>query len=373
MLPTYPEATRRALARNILRNTLRVRRGESLLIETWSETLPWAASAVLEARILGARPMLVVEDEETYWKSVDEAPVANVAQVGSHDWAALTASDAYLYFYGPMDVLREEKLPPAVTGRVEATDHEWFRLVEKSGVRAARWDLGRTDERWARRFGVDLEKWRRELIEAATVDPRTLRKEGVRVAEAYRRGREVRITHPNGTDLTLRLAKRPPRVDDGVVDEDDVRSGNVFAVVPSGVTTIAVDETYAEGTFVANVMGVMFMRGVETPLGNGRWRFERGHLTEYAFASGGDDFRRAFETLGAGKDRPGILSVGLNPRISTIPLLFDQERGVVTVAIGRNSPLGGATETPRFTTFRSIRGATLEIDGKPVVDRGEIV
>src|SRR5580692_158828 len=144
MLPSYPEPQMRSLARNILRNTLRMKRGENLLIETWNATLPWASSMVVEARILGVRPMLVVEPEEAYWTSVAEAAPANVGQVGSHDWAALKAADAHMYFYGPMDTAREETLPDPVVGRISANDHEWFRLVEKNGVRSARWDLGRT-------------------------------------------------------------------------------------------------------------------------------------------------------------------------------------------------------------------------------------
>jgi aminopeptidase len=370
MLPEYPEAKRRQLARNVLQNTLRMKRGENLLVETWSSTLPWAESVVLEARILGVRPMLVVEDEETYWKSVKEAPAAHVGQVGSHDWAALKASDAHLFFYGPMDTEREEALQSSIAGRVEANDHEWFRLVEKFGVRSARFDLGRTSEFAARRYDVDLETWRRELIEGASVDPRTLQKDGARLGEVLRRGREAHITHPNGTDLTLRLAGRRPKVDDGVVDDADIRAGNVVAVVPSGVTTVSVDETYAEGRFVGTVTGVMFMAAGDRAIRGADWTFRRGRLSEFSFERGEEEFRREFSRLGPGKGRPGLISVGLNPQISSIPLLFDQERGVITIAIGRNSWAGGRTRSPRFTAYQSIRGGTLEIDGATVVDAG---
>ncbi len=373
VLPSYPESKMRAFARNVLENTLRVKRGENLLIETWSSTLPWALSAVLEARIIGARPMLVVEDEETYWKSVAEAPTANVGQVGAHDWAALKASDAHLYFWGPLDTEREEALPKAIANRIHSIDHEWFRLIEKFGVRSARWDLGRTSELWARRYGVDLQRWRNELIEAATIDPRTMQKDGARIGHILRRGKEVRISHVNGTELILRLAGRRPKVDDGIVDDADVQAGFVVAVVPSGVTSVTVDETYAEGRFVSNNPGVMFVEGAETPVGPGDWTFAHGRLTRFSFETGGDAFRRAFAKEGPGKDRPGLLSVGLNPQISSIPLLFDQQRGIVTLAIGRNSHFGGLTRTPHFSAYQSLTGATLEVDGETVVEAGELV
>jgi len=372
MLPQYPEPRMRALARNVLRNTLRVKRGENLLIETWSTTLPWAEATVLEARILGARPMLLLEDEATYWKSLAEAPVAHVGQTGSHDWAALKASDAHLYFYGPMDTEREEALPDSVARRVSANDHEWFRLVGKFGVRSARFDLGRTSEFSAKRYGVDVAEWRRELIDGATVDPRTLQRDGARIGEIFRRGRDAHVTHPNGTDLHFHLAGRRPKVDDGVVDEADVRAGNVVAVVPSGVTIVSVDETFAEGRFVGNITGVMFVPNGERAIEGGDWTFRRGRLTKYDFERGGDDFRREFERSGPSKGRPALIAVGLNPRISSIPLMFDQERGVVTIAVGRNSWVGGRTRAPHFAAYQSLRGATLQVDGETVVDAGAV-
>jgi leucyl aminopeptidase (aminopeptidase T) len=372
MLPDYPESMRRELARTMLLQTLRMKRGENLIVETWSGTLPWAESVVLEARILGARPVLLVEDEPTYWQSVDEAPTANVGQIGSHEWAALKEADSYVYFYGPLDFARAEALPLSLRRRLDAIDHEWFRLIEKYSVRTVRFDLGRSSEVLAQRYGVDLVQWRRELIEGSTVDPRVLQREGGRVAEFLRRGKEVTITHPNGTDLALRLLHRPPNVDDGVIDEGDVRAGRVWTVLPSGVTSVGVDESYAEGTFIADTPGAMFLEGRDTPLSPGTWVFRRGRLDQYAFQSGSEEFLRKYPKLGPGKERPGILSVGLNPRTSAIPLLFDQERGKITIAIGRNSHVGGTTRTPHFSAYQSLGDATLEVDGKTVVDAGEL-
>lgn len=373
MLPEYPEARRRALARNVLEHTLRLKRGEKLFIATWSGTLPWAASFVLEARRLGARPMVVLEDEESMWRSVAEDPASSFGRTGAHEFAALKASNAFVDLGGPLDTARELALPKSLNDRVEADNHEWFRLLQKNGVRTARWDIGRTSERWAKLYSVDLDGWRNELIEAASVDPRTLQKDGTRVAQAFRRGREVTITHPNGTDLKLRLAGRAPLVDDGIIDDADIKRGNIVQVVPSGVTSATVDETYAEGTLVGNNSGVMFARGVQTPLAPGSWTFRDGHLVRYSYAEGGEAFRRTFTKFGAGKDRPGLVSVGLNPGISAIPLLFDQQRGTVTLLVGRNSMMGGATRTPHFNAYASVRGATLRVDGTTVVDAGNLV
>ena len=69
---------------------------------------------------------------------------------------------------------------------------------------------------------------------------------------------------------------------------------------------------------------------------------------------------------------PGQLSVGLNPGISTIPLLFDQELGTITLQMGRNIELGGRARTPRLSAYVTVRGGTLRIDGDTVVKDGEL-
>lgn len=376
MLPEYPEPTRRAFARNVLRNSLLLKRGENLLVETWSGTQAWAESVVLEARILGARSMLVVEDEPTYWKCVEEAPASHLGQVGTHEWAALKACDAHVYLWGPYDTIREEALPPSVRNRIMATDHEWFRLLQRSKIRSIRWDLGRTSEVWADRYGVDPAKWRSELIDGATADPRLMRRDGQRLARMFRTGRTVRITHKNGTDLTLRLAGRRARVDDGILDDADVRAGDVMQVIPSGVTVVTVDERFADGTFNGEGSGGAAFSSEfpnHIPLSGGRWSFRNGKLTDYSFERGEADFRRAFRAAGPGKERPGLISVGLNPSTTSIPLLFDQERGVISLTVGRNSEMGGHNRGSRFVAYSSIRNADLSLDGTPLLHAGELV
>jgi leucyl aminopeptidase (aminopeptidase T) len=371
-LPDYPESTRRALARNLLRRSLRLKHGENLIIETWSATLPWAESMVLEARILGARPLLWLEDESTYWRAVGATPASGLGQVGSHELAALKEAHAYIFLSGPLDTAREDSRPLRLVHREQAADHEFFRLIQKYRVRTVRWDLGRTSEARARSYGVPLATWRKELIEATTYDSRALLRDGHRVAVALQRGREVEVTHPNGTHLRLRLAGRKPVVDDGVLDEADVRAGNVWTVVPSGVTTVTIDENYAEGTFVGNTPTVMFVQDRETPLRPATWTFANGRIAHYDVDPTDEGFLRTYPKLPEGKDRPGILSIGLNPRISSIPVLLDQERGVVNLSIGRNSFFGGKTRTPRFTAHQAVRGSTLTVDGRTLVKEGRL-
>ncbi len=101
------EANARALARAVLQKNLGVRRGENVTIEAWTAGLPWAEAFVLESYRLQAKPMLHFVDEETYWAAVEEFPATTLGRVGSHEWAALRETDAYVFLYGPSDAARQ--------------------------------------------------------------------------------------------------------------------------------------------------------------------------------------------------------------------------------------------------------------------------
>jgi leucyl aminopeptidase (aminopeptidase T) len=155
-----------------------------------------------------------------------------------------------------------------------------------------------------------------------------------------------------------------------------VRAGEVVQVVPSGVTVVTVDERFAEGSFISEGSGgVAFTSETpnQIPLRGARWTFRKGKLVDFSFERGEADFRRAFKAAGPGKDRPGLISVGLNPATTSIPLLFDQERGVLSLAIGRNSEMGGHTRGSRFVAYSPLHKAELSVDGTPVLRDGELV
>src|SRR5207247_414260 len=75
-----------ALAKNVIRRTLHIQPKENVIVETWNHGLPIATEVVYQVRAAGARPMLLFEDEDTYWKSVTTLPESKLGQVGSHEW-----------------------------------------------------------------------------------------------------------------------------------------------------------------------------------------------------------------------------------------------------------------------------------------------
>jgi leucyl aminopeptidase (aminopeptidase T) len=356
-------------ARNVLVNTLRVRRGENVVIETWSESLPWAKPFVNEARRIGANPMLLYEDEGSFWDALRAGHGMQTGKVGDHEWAAMEKSSAYVFFHGPSEWPREDELSPQKLKGVAAYNPEWYRRAARAKIRGARMFLGRTSALAAKRWGLDLDAWREELVRATLVRPADLHRLGTRVGARLQRGKKVNVSHPNGTELTFKLGRFPLQLDDALVDASDVRAGNNMANIPGGVVGVCIDHTSVDGKLIGNHTNYL----PSGPVTGARWSFSEGHLKSQSYQSGGKPIEAAYaKGARAGRDRLGYISVGLNPEITKLPMMEDQELGALLFQLGANSFRGGKIESPPGP-WLALKGADVTIDGKPLLEAGRIV
>jgi leucyl aminopeptidase (aminopeptidase T) len=356
------------LAHAVLAQNLKVRRGETVLIESWTHSLPYARAFVAEARRLGARPTVLYEDEEAWWDAVDSRRLASFATLSRTEAAALSAADVYIYFWGPEDRPRAERLPDDVQEKVTGYNPEWYRRARKAGLRGCRMTLGQATDPVAGAFGLKGPQWRRRLMEAGSVDGRRMALRGARVARAIRDGAEMRIRHPNGTDVRLRLSGAHPRVDAGIVDRAAMkRPFGMLASNPSGQVVVGLDDCEAEGTLVSNrpvFMGPNTFSGI-------RWVFSQGRLVEHSCRTGGKVFQKQFDSAPEGRDRAGYLSIGLNPKARELAPCEDTEEGSVLMGIGGNGFAGGRIRIP-FQAFALVGEPSIEVDGRTIAHGGRV-
>jgi leucyl aminopeptidase (aminopeptidase T) len=371
MSSAYTETRAREMARMVLTRTLRVRPGESVAIETWDSTVAWANAFVLETRRLGAYPVLLYVDEGTFWKTLDLAGAKILGVSGRHEWAMLERTNAYVTFWGPSDVVRESRLPDSTRSEMTAYDDHWFEIANRTGLRLVRMYLGRVSAASARGYGVDEEAWRRQLVEAALVDPVPMHRTALKIADRLRKGSVLEVRHPNGTELRLRLRHRDPRVDSGVLPprpgsraRGTSGSPGVQEVsIPAGVVMVAPDEESGDGRFIANEPS----DSLDGPVVGGEWTIRDGQLVGYSYRSGGESFERSYRRTGPRVARPGLICVGLNPKIRDAPLMRDQRLGTITFSLGGNRWAGGQTDGHGFMPYLHLSDAELRVDGKVLV------
>jgi leucyl aminopeptidase (aminopeptidase T) len=365
------EATPPAVARALVGNALRARRGEHVAVLSWTHTLPWAAACLVEARRLGARPFLALEDETAFWRSIDLAPA-------TRRWAglppplarAVASADAVLYFPGPADRPRLHALPPGQLSPFLGSDDDWLRRTRRGHVRGVRCLLGYASDAQAERWGVPAAMWRSQLIRSiAETDYPAVARTAKRVADLLRRGREVRLTAANGTDLTFRLRGRRPWMDDGVVDLADRRAGRTIATSPPGSVVVAIDEASARGTVVANRPSFLASGRVS----GAQWEVEAGRLRNYWYTEGSESFEADFASAPRGGDVVGLFALGLNESLAAgVPRAEDEEAGTATLAIGGNALYGGRNRC-RYLSWVTVGEATIAVDGHPLADRGKLL
>ncbi|MGA8603652.1 MAG: aminopeptidase [Thermoplasmata archaeon] len=363
---TVSAATRSKLARFVLMNNLRLRKGESVIVEAWTHTLPWAVAFAREARRIGAQAIVPYEDEDSWWDVVGDGDVSVLGKAAAHEWAALGKTDVYIHMWGPGDRVRLNALPQAQANRLFEFNPGWYAAATKAGLRGARMEIGRPYPTLARAYGVDEAVWRDQVVRATMVSPDALAKRAAPITRALQTGKRVRIRDDKGTDLTLGLARRPAVSNTGRLTPADMkRPFRMLLNLPAGSIRVAVDETVAEGTIVANRTNY-YDDGTAS---GGVLRFHNGKLVEHGFARGQDRFDRDFRKAGKGRDRPGLLSIGLNPLLHDTPQLEDVELGAVMVSVGGNRNAGGKNAAPFFGWVVN-KGATVEVDGRPLAIRG---
>src|SRR5580658_4295560 len=369
-----PSKLQRDAARNIVTKYLKVRAGENAIIESWNHTLPMATAMVDEVRRVGGHALLVHEDEDTWWRAMDRKQSKLLGQSSAPEWAALKAADVYVNFWGPSDTDRIEKDhnygDEKTFDEALAWNWPWYGVARKAGLRGVRMTGAFATEGRAREWGVDLAEWEENVLRASLVDPAETAKTGARLAKAIARGKKVRITHPNGTDLEVALAGIPSRLLDGrphAYRKGDSESG-MLQQVPAGCFEVALDSKTAEGSFHANRRTNIWWHWSA----GGALEFADGKLTTYSFDDGGEDFARQYKSATTGKDRTSTLKFGLNPAVKDVPNLETVEGGSVTLQIGGNRFLNGSN-TSNFFTWFSLAGSEIAIDGPPVIRAGRIL
>lgn len=353
------------VAKAIVQKSLKIKKGENVIVESWDHQLPLAGDVVYWCRKAGAKPLLMVEREEDFVHSM-ELPAANLGLVGSHEWAALEESDAYVFIPGPEDPTIYDKQPKK-RGAAQRYNDEWYRRATRAKVRGSRSLLGYTSQTRAKLYGVGYEPWRSMIIEASLVDPARIKARADALAETVADGKEMHVTAPGGTDLTVGLKYRPIR-DDGITDARDLKEGYPITYFPGGGVWTAVEEGTAEGRVIFDrptYVGYTQVHGLEL-------RFDDGRLADHTGGLGLEAFTKAYDEAGKGKDILGEVDIGLNPRMDYGTPQDGWVAGAVGIYLGDNTFVGGKNSSD-FGAGGVLSRATLEVDGKAIVRKGKPV
>ena len=311
------------VVRKVLTDTLHVRKGESVTVEAWDNGLPFARRALAEARAMGCRAILMYEDEEAYVEGVRRAPKESVGMMGKNEYGMLSGTDAYIFVPGPVIGPYSKTLKPEERERSTRYNSSWYDAAKSAGLRGARLSYGFVGRELARLLGKRVDDVVRGQLKAALVDYGKIAQRAKSVSAPLVDG--ARASLSSGKDKLRFTLKGELDVQDGIVDEEDRKTGNNMAYVPPGLVTKEVEPRSANGK--VTLAGSFTKYGV---IARAELEFRDGKLVGWK----SDDTRlqKLLASVPADDRRLTLLGIGLNPAMA---YGYGQDRfvkGAVTLA-----------------------------------------
>lgn len=224
----------------------------------------------------------------------------------------------------------------------------------------------------AQRFSMSEEELTRTFWEGVNVDYSSLATRADQVKGVLGGGNDIHITDANGSDLKVRVQGRPIYSSDGIISREEAQKGGAASNVylPAGEVYVTPVPGTAEGKIVRPRE---YFQGRE--IQNLTLTFVRGKLTSLTGSGPGfEPLKALYDAAGAGKDLFGFVDLGINPNVklpANSAVGTWVPAGTVTVGVGNNIWAGGDNKTP-YAYVVSLPGTTVTLDGKPIVDKGEL-
>ena len=339
------------VANKLLTESLKVKKGQTITVETWNTGLPLAKEIVKQARRIGAIPMMVFEDENTFVDGVKHTPRDVLGSMGKHEYGMLASSDAYVFIPGPPLGAYYGRISRADYANATAYNGSWYDAAKKAKLRGVRISYGYVGKDLSGYLGMKTDQVVAGQVKGILADFKPIGRKGRQIGSKLKDGSTVTISTGAG-ELKMKL-KGETTVEDGVVDENDVAIGENVAYLPPGMSTKEVDTSSATGSVALSPS--LTRLGIVGPL---TLEFKRGRLVSWS-----------------GKDPKGVLDVLVKP-------LKEEARTLSYLTVGLNPKLAYGLAVDRFVQgsigisgfgfVGIVRKGSLKVDGTPVVTNGRI-
>ena len=170
---------------------------------------------------------------------------------------------------------------------------------------------------------------------------------------------EIRVTSPQGTDITVEIGDREWLLDTGIVHD-----AGGFSNLPAG--EIFVSPESANGTYVVD--GTMRPHGLLDEGQQLTFEVEDGYVTEISDDAIRSQIETAAEEVGRDAYNLAELGIGTNVGVDELVgsvLLDEKAAGTVHLAIGDNAAIGGETDAPLHLDG-ILREPTVYADGEEI-------
>ncbi len=343
------------VASKILADSIHLKRGESITIETWNNGLPFAKKVVLESRRIGAIPLVVFEDEEAYLEGAKSTDKEMSGKMGKHEYGLLSGTDTYVFIPGPPLSMFHSGLSIQERSSSTAYNTSWYESAEKAKLRGVRLSTGYVGKDMAKVLGKPedkiIEHQLKAIIEA---DFPSITLAGRKIAQELQDGALCKITSAEGSELEFQL-QGDTEVEDGIVDETDVSGGYNMTYLPPGFISKRVNSSTVSGKVkefsAATGFGLIRDATLE---------FESGNLVKSESKPSKKVLENILQSIKEESRNLGLFTIGLNPAAKLGYSIDRFVSGIVTLGIA-------------FRLNVTLQKASVTVNGKQILASGKLV
>ena len=358
------------IARNLVQAGM-VRAGDKVLISGSVRDATLLEDIAVEARRVGAHPLITISSDRLTRRSFEDVPPSFDNITSPVDMLLVNNFDVQI----AVDVNENEGLLAGIpvarrTARSKAAQpvsEAYF----KRNVRLVNLGNGLYPTvSLSRRLGVPQPALASAFWRAAGVSASSLRAKGETLRRSFSDG-VVTITAPNGTNISLRVKPKDGFVSDGALTADKVKQGSAAAAtfLPAGELVLPAIDGSANGKIVLDrlVWDGRLIRGLTLV-------FNNGVLTEMTAENDMSALEARYESASGAKNRFGFIDIGINEQ-TKLPVgsgrVVWTAPGAIVFGFGDNRLFGGDNRSD-FGFTAQLGGATLTVDGKPVIAAGRL-
>ena len=369
MPPPAPVIDYAAIAEKVVGTAANVKEGEIVQVAGGPQDLALLEEIVVAVRKRGAYPLFTLDSENIAKKLVASFPEKYDAQLPKLDVELNKLVNVRIVLPAVRDPsifnsLSAERRAKIAKAEAQADPGA---IARKRNVRLV--ELGNgfaPSPARAKELGISEPELTKLFWEGINADYASVQAKCDALKATLSAGKELKITHANGTNLTVKLkGNKKMLTSDGVISDADIKAGGpgVQVWIPAGEVYFV--PASSEGKVVDDRLLVegKVVDGFTTDIKGGK-------STSVSAKAGWDAVKARYDLAGAGKTELSVVDFGCNPAVKTTGK-FESfvAAGTVTLFFGGNVWAGGTNKEP-YGMNLFLPGMTVTLDGKPLIENG---
>lgn len=362
-----------ALAHKIVTINAHIKPGDVVVVSGGKHTIPFMEALAIEIQKKGGMAPMLLSSDKVQRAFYLETPKEYLSQEQRYLVEWIKNVDVWISLPSSQDPKSTfADIPEDRRAAVLKASKFLNSKLDKLGIRGIYIPFPTPEQ--AKFYGLDFPTYEKMQWDAINVDYQKLSDQATQLKAILKNAQQIEVTSLTGTHFTFKMGHHPIFVDDGILSEEDAKSGlflNRWASLPSGSVFFAPMENSANGKVIIHTDFCNYK-----PLTDISFTFKNGRLTNFKAAKGSACFQKRMAQFPDDVFKFGYFSIGINPALKVIEdgahYRPSDAAGMVWIGIGDNTLYGGNIEAQNGTFSFPIVNATVKVDGKTVVKDGKL-